>query len=167
MSALLGLGVWVLVCQSFPVPEPVLTRTGNTLELHPTSVGLQLIAIHSASDWCLVFAGEVLRGCMPTKSYLYLMPHYAGPGHITELLLWFCLSPTVLWITVSLQRLITEPWLVPDHLSRLPFPTALLPTRRMFQQYKIPVDPWRCMWLFLPGFPDLNQARVHLSLFDY
>lgn len=84
------------MCHPFLVPEPDLSRTGNTLGPRPTSVGVQLIGIHCANAWCLVFLRKAICCYMPTESDLFLVPHSAGPVHISGLLLWFHLSPAVL-----------------------------------------------------------------------
>lgn len=78
----------------FPVPESVLTRTESLWGPHPTSVGVQPIRIHRANAWSLVLCSH-----MPAKSCLLLTSHSVGLVHITGPLLWFCLSPTALWVT--------------------------------------------------------------------
>lgn len=132
MSALFGLGNQGLACQPFPVPQPVLTRTGKTSGPCSTSAGCNWLefTVLRTGAWCSQ-EKSCAATCLPSHTF-FLLPHSSGPVRITGLLLWFHLSLAVLSNTVSLKRLITEPWSVPHHLSRLlAFSTSLPPTHRM------------------------------------
>ena len=125
------LGYRGIICQLFPVLDPVLTRTRNTLGPHANSVcvcgGVHMIGIHYANNWYLLFLRKALSlYCyVPTESQLFLC--WSSSYKWASALVLFQPSGYLSY-TVSLKRLITEALSVPNHLSGLfPFLPPSLP----------------------------------------